>query len=408
MAHHNHRLPEFDLSQVVKLWLQCQGMADPSKNGRLTKRSLTKHLENTGGLQLDSVNVLDRAHYLTLWSRFGCYDKRQLDQWVYRDKLAFEYWGHEASLLPTAQLPLSRRRMKNFPPPHWARSSWWSQMQTSALSQRRVLKRLAEAGPLESADFRKQPRAGKTGNYDAWSSALNHEDKRSLRLLWHSGKIAVSGRRHFRKVYELAERYYPPSETASTVEFEDSWLIRGLRGNGIALESHLTHYITAPLPSAAERARIIARNIRQKKVVHVRVRGFTTPFLALPEHLDQIDDGSEPRGTMLVCPFDSLLWQRRRALDLLGFRYRIEIYTPARKREFGYYVLPILHNGRLVGRLDPGLDRESGTLEIRSIMIEPGFTDLRSLRRGLLARVEKLANFVGAERLKWPGGWKGV
>ena len=149
------------------------------------------------------------------------------------------------------------------------------------------------------------------------------------------------------------------------------------------LVEHLDNYWTAPRLKAPERKRVIARNLKKKRVVRVRVEGRKEPWLALPEHLETLRRSSEPGGTTLVCPFDSLLWQRDRAEDLLGFRYRIEIYVPRPKRRFGYYVMPILHEGRLVGRLDPS-----------SPLINPIYCDRQRLifrpsRRGFLVQSEK-------------------
>jgi uncharacterized protein YcaQ len=141
-------------------------------------------------------------------------------------------------------------------------------------------------------------------------------------------------------------------------------------------------------------------------VVEVRVEGRRESFYALPEHLDGLADLAEPVGTTLICPFDSLLWQRRRAEDLLGFRYRVEIYVPPAKREFGYYVLPILHDGRLVGRLDPKLHRDRGELEIKAVYLEPQVRRDARLERGLAGAVQSLAEFMGATSVVLPPRWK--
>ncbi len=398
--------PEFELSQVVNLWFDRQGLTNPRANTKLTKRTFRKHLEQTGALQIDPVNVVDRAHFLTLWSRFGSFDHARVDQWIYRDRIAFEYWGHEASLLPIDHLALSRQRMKQFPPRHWKESSWWPRYKTTAASKRRVLKRLSDFGPLESADFQKQKRELENQLQGGWNTSLNKEDKRSLQLLWHSGRVAICERRKFRKVYDLAERIYPETPIASISEYHDSWLLKGLAGNGIASEAHLANYFTAPNLDAGQRAKVIARNLKQKRIVQVRVKGTTTPFFALPEHLDKIRRLDKPNGTTLICPFDSLLWQKKRTEDLLGFRYRMEIYVPEPKRQFGYYVLPILHDGRMAGRLDPKFDRENNTLTINSIFLEPNFKRSKSLEKAIRQSVASLAEFLNASKIHMPKTWK--
>jgi hypothetical protein len=360
-------------------------------------------LEQTGGLQLDSVNVVDRAHYLTLWSRFGSYERGELDRWIYGERLGYEYWGHQASILPISHLPLGRRWMRQFPPRRWTKLAWWRVYQSSAASKRRVLARLRREGPLESGDFERREDE-EAAQLDAGWGALTKEDRRSLKLLWYAGRVAVSERRHFRCVYDLAERVYPEVGIASTRELEDSWLLRGLMANGVASERHLANYLTAPELSAAERRRVIARNLACGRILEVRVADLPGAYWARPEDLETAADAPEPQGTTLIGPFDSLLWQRQRAADLLDFHYRVEIYVPAPQRRFGYYVMPILHRGRLVGRLDPKLHRDRGTVEVRALSTEPGFVIDRAFRRGLEAALESLAAFLGAVRIDLPPG----
>jgi uncharacterized protein YcaQ len=392
--------------QVVRLWLHQQGHAVPRGSVTLGKRTLTDHLERTGALQLDSINVLDRAHYLTLWSRFGAFDRRRLDRWVYHDRIAYEYWGHEASLLARSHLPLGLRRMRLFPEERWTRFTWWPRYNTSPASKRRVLKRLRDEGPLESVHVTAAAPGRHAGGPPVASVFGTKEDTRSLKLLWHAGKVAIRERRHFRCVYDLAERVYPAGVGAATsAQYADSWLLAGLRGNGVASVRHLDNYLTAPSPMADERRRVLARNLQRGRVVEVRVEGRRGPWYALPEHLDQLAQLPEPEGTTLVCPFDSLLWQRKRAEDLLGFRYRVEIYVPEARREFGYYVLPILHDGRLVGRLDPKLHRDRQELEIRGMWLEDGVARDGRLERGLREALASLAEFVGARSVALPRGW---
>lgn len=391
--------------QVIRLWLWQQGLLHPRRSRPLTKKRFIEHLERVSGLQLDPINVVERAHYLTLWSRYGRYNRSALDRWVYRDRVAFEYWCHEASLLPLAHLPLARRRMMDFPPPSWKQRSWWSVYQTSGASKRRVLRRLREQGPLESSDFEQRPDAVR-GTRRGGSMPLPKEDGRSLKLLWHSGRVAVHSRRNARLVYDLAERIYPEGRVASRAEYEDSWLMRGLEGNGVVTERHLANYITGPTLSAAQRRKVLSRALKRKEIVQVRVAGLEGQFYAKAQHLDMMSTLPEPSGTTLICPFDSFLWQRRRAEELLGFRYRIEIYLPPAKREFGYYVLPIMHRGELVGRVDPKMHREDGTLEIRSVYLEHGFVRSRVFVSGLREAVQDLAAFLGAERIVAPKGWR--
>jgi uncharacterized protein len=395
-------IPSLPLDQVVRLWFSRQGFTTPRGFVPLTRQALVDHLERTGALQLDSVNVLDRAHYLTLWSRFGPYDRSEVDAWVYGEGAGYEYWGHEASILAMSHLPLGRRRMRRFPPRSWQGKAWWVHYQTSPASKRRVLRRLREEGPLESVDFERHP--GEKITLRGVMPFIK-EDKRSLKLLWHSGRVAVRARRHFRCVYDIADRVLPQGEPATAAEYEDSWLLTGLAGNGVASERHLTNYLTAPGPNREVRDRIIARNLRSGRIVEVRVEGRRDRFYALPEHLEGLADLPEPQGTTLVCPFDSLLWQRKRAEEFLDFRYRIEIYIPPAKRQYGYYVLPILHDGRLVGRLDPKVHRDKDRLEIRQVQLEDSFKPDTRFKRELGEVLDSLRTFVGADEFTLPRKW---
>lgn len=385
------------LQEAIRLWFNRQGMATPRGSHALTRETFVDLLERVGGLQLDSINVTERAHYLTLWSRFGTYDRAALDTWIYQDRVAYEYWGHEASVLPMSHLPLSRRRMRAFPPESWQNAAWWARHETPAASKRRVLKRLRSEGALESVAFTK-----------AVHKDTAKEDKRSLQILWHAGKIAVSSRRHFRRSYDLAERVYPESEVASKAAYEDSWLFVGLKGYGIASEQHLINYFTAPKLKAPERKRVIERNLKQKKIIEVGIEGRPGHYYMLPEHQALLGTLNKPTGTTLVCPFDSLLWQRVRAEEWLNFKYRIEIYVPQQKREYGYYVLPILHDGRFVGRLDPKFHRVNWTLEIKALYLEEDFSRTDRFVRELREALHDLCTFLGATDLVAPQGWSAL
>ncbi len=383
------------LDHVLRLWFHRQGLTRPLGR-KLTRAAFVQHLERAGGLQLDSVNVLDRAHYLTLWSRFGAYDKGRVDRWIHEARVAYEYWGHEACVLPLSRLPLSRRGMKLFSP----RGSWWRKRTPSPAAFRKVLGRLRAEGPLQSADFKESKNIG-----DWWGWK---EDKQALEMMWHRGQVAVSRRVHFRRIYDLAERVYPEGPTATTAEYEDGWLLAGLSGNGVATAKHLDNYFTAPRLPAARRRQVIARNLKRGRVVQVEVDRMPGEHLALPELLDGAARLRRPRGTVLICPFDSLLWQRRRAEELLGFTYRVELYVPPAKRRYGYYVMPILHDGELVGRLDPKLHRDEGRLEIKAIHLEPERKRGEALDAGLAGALDNLATFLGATKIDLPRGWRSL
>lgn len=193
-----------------------------------------------------------------------------------------------------------------------------------------------------------------------------------------------------------------PGPVGSRTEDEDRWMLDGLRGNGIAPLHHLENYMTAPHLPAATRQAVAERLIRAGRVVPVEIEGLRHPCFALPEHLDLIGRLSPPRGTRLICPFDSFLFQRKRAEELLDFRYRVEIYVPREKRVFGYYVLPILHQGQLIGRLDPKFDRRRGLLLVHAVHYESWFRPDAAFRANLQTELESLATFLGARDIRLP------
>ena len=391
--------PKFTREAATRLWLHRQGFDRPRGSTPLDAAAFVGHLERTGALQLDSVNVVDRAHYLTLWSRFGSYDRVDVDRWVYEDRLAYEYWGHEASILPISHLPLGRRRMRRFPPASWSGRAWWDRYATSTASKRRVLRRLRTEGPLESVDFQPQP-AERDEKTDSLAWRLK-EDKRSLKLLWHDGRVAVSGRRHFRCVYDMAERVYPDGPTASFTEYHDSWLLIALSGCGIAPERHLVNYFTGPELNAAERRRAIARNLRNKRIVEVEVEGLRGPCYALPEHLETIDGTCRNRpGPHSSAPSTPCCGSAGGRPNSSTSSTPSRSTSPRRGGSTGYYVLPILHDGRLVGRLDPKLHRDRGVLEVRSLHLEPGFRRSARFETALHESLEDLADFLGGSRVQ--------
>jgi len=387
-------VPRVTREQAVRLWLKRQGLHRP-RGQRFTRGALVDHLERAGALQLDSVNVVDRAHYLTLWSRFGAYDKALLDRWIYGEGLAHEFWGHVASLLPMSSLPMSRRFMRDWNPS----GQWWEDRLAGGKVTRRVLKRIRDEGPMESAQFEADPNG--SGAWWGWK-----DSKMALEWLWRRGRLAVRERRHFRRVYDLAENVYPEGPTATRRAYEERWALDGLSGNGVAPLTHLHNYMTAPHPKVATRREVMARLLRRGEVVQVELPGFKDPWYACPEMLEGIGKLPKPRGTHLICPFDSLLWQRRRAEELLDYHYRVEIYVPRPKRVFGYYVLPILHDGRFVGRLDPKFDRQAGVLRIHNIYVEEGVDPKGPFRAGLGEALRDLASFLGAGDLELPRGWR--
>ena len=400
---------------VAALFLERQHLDRPRAR-RLTTASLARFVEDAGGLQLDTINVVDRAHYLTLWSRFGPYDRAALDRMVYRRRTLFEYWAHAACLVPASHGPAWRRVMLEYAtrPRHGAWQRW---VKKNRAVIAHVLEQIRARGPLSNADF-EHDRRGRRAGWWEWKPQTH-----ALHYLWMSGQIAVHSRAHFQKRYDLAERVLPELFAAEPPEAEAfrRWHVRrSLRAMGAATESDLRMYLTFPGITIAERRRTLEAMVRDGEVVEVALddgRGSRAErWLALSDDLPALAGAARrraaSRGTALLSPFDSLLWYRERVRRLFGYDYKIEVYVPAPRRRHGYYSLPILHDGHLIGRLDPKTWREQRRLEVRASHFEPWFAsgspppaaawgrvDRDAALCGLSEALVSLGTFVGADHV---------
>lgn len=401
--------PAFSRRAVAALFLARQHLARP-RTRRLDARSLVGFVEDVGGLQLDTINVVERGHHLTLWSRFGPYDRGALERIVFRRRLLFEYWAHAACLVPASHYPAWRRAMLDYS----RRSRAWGRwLQKNRRLLRSVEDAIAASGPLGSGDFehRRPPGSGR-GWWD-WKPAAH-----ALDYLWMSGRTIVHSRPHFRKRFDLAERLMPEAvarEPLSRDAFHRWHLRQSLRAMGAASEADLRMYLSFPRMAAADRHRALRAALDVGEVVEVAVEAERTPWLALAEDLPALTTADRKRrpsaGTTLLSPFDSFLWHRERVRRLFSYDYKLEVYTPGAARRHGYYSMPILHEGRLVGRLDPKVHRADGRLEVRAVHFEPWFAKGQAapLAWGALNRdaaisgvgeaLRSLAVFVGAEEV---------
>ncbi len=398
--------PAFPLRAVTALFLERQHLVRP-RASRLTPLRLGRFVEDVGGLQMDSINVLDRAHYLTVWSRFGPYERARLDRLVYRRRLLFEYWAHAACLVPTSTLPWWRRAMLEYRGRHTGWSDW---LHRNAKVMSRVREAVQANGPMGNADF-DGPRSGGRGGWWDWKPVQH-----ALHHLWMTGTLTVHSRRHFQKRFDLLERALPAArgcEPVSPAEFQRWHLERSLHGMGAATEADLGAYLTFPRFQSGARRGALRSMLDRGEVTEVEVVGAPARWLALTRDLEALARAGRrrapSRGTTLLAPFDSLLWYRDRAARLFGFDYRIEVYTPGPKRVHGYYTLPILHDGHLIGRVDAKTHRAEHRLEVRHVHLEPWFArgltpptgwgrvDQDAALAGLAEAMRSLAVFVGAD-----------
>jgi hypothetical protein len=382
---------DLSLAEARRITLAAQGFADPSPRGVPDVRALRRVVGRVGLLQIDSVNVLVRSHYLPLFSRLGAYPATLLDRAAYgRRRELFEYWGHEASLLPVATQPLLRWRMAR------AASDAWGQMRRVRAEKPgfvdEVRQLVAERGPVGAGDIA-MPRAVRAGPWWDWD-----ETKTALEWLFYSGEITTATRRGFERVYDLTSRVLPAEVLAAPTP-EPAEAQRGLvriaaSALGVATERDLRDYFRL---SPADGRAAVAALVESGELQAARVEGWRQPAYLDPA-------ARVPRwvrAAALLSPFDSLVWERSRAERLWDFRYRLEIYTPSHRRVHGYYVLPFLLGEHLVARVDLKADRRAGLLRVQAAHAEPGAPP--ETAEVLAAQLTAMASWLGLENVRVAG-----
>ncbi|HWT22187.1 MAG TPA: winged helix-turn-helix domain-containing protein [Solirubrobacteraceae bacterium] len=385
-AARRHPPERLSAAQARRVALAAQGFADPPPRGAPDGRTLRRVLDRVALFQIDSVNVLQRAHYLPLFSRAGPYDTALLDRAAHAaPRRLFEYWGHEASLLPVALQPLLRWRMQRAADEAWGGMRRIHRDRPELVAE--VLEEVRARGPVAASDVLEHERPERTGPWWDWSDV-----KRAFEWLFWSGQITSARRRGFERLYDLPERVLPRAVIATpTPPAEDAQreLVRiAARSLGVAAERDLRDYFR--LPAGAAKARV-AELVEAGELVPVEVEGWRTAAYVHP-------DARVPRrvgACALVGPFDSLVWERARTERLFGFRYRIEIYVPAPRRVHGYYVLPFLLGDRLVARVDLKADRQAGVLRVQAAHAEPDAP--AETAEALLGELDAMARWLGLE-----------
>jgi hypothetical protein len=353
------RLPAAAARRIA---LAAQGFAGPRPDGAVGTRQLRRLAERLAVIQIDSVNVLSRAHYLPAFSRLGNYPRAALDDLTARRHAVFEYWAHEASFLPVRLQPHLRWRMAAAEQHAWGNMVRLQRERPDLVAE--VLDRVRAAGPLKASDLaeRKPDRPGAMWNW--------HDGKIALEWLFFAGAITATHRTTgFEKVYDLTERVLPAAVLQiPTPDPDDAVreLVRtAARALGVATERDLRDYFRLR-PQAARAA--IAELADAGELRPVEVTGWGGPAWLDPAARRP----RRVRAQALLSPFDSLVWERPRVERIFGFRYRLEIYTPAAKRVHGYYVLPFLLGDELVARVDLKADRQAGVLRVQAAYAEVG------------------------------------
>jgi uncharacterized protein YcaQ len=371
--------------QARRVALAAQGFMRPRPTTPVNARGLRRMLEHTQLVQIDSVNVLQRAHYLPGWSRLGAYPTGTLDAMAYRRRELFEYWGHEASLMPMDLHPLMRWRMRRAEEKHetWGRMAKLAQERPDYVDHIHDIVR--DRGPVTAGELAAEEKRGTEHWGWNWTDA-----KVAIEFLFWAGRVATVERRNFERVYDIPERVIPADVLALPTPSEEDahreLLVRAARSCGVGTVSDLADYFRIRNPLARPR---IDELVEDGRLIEVEVHGWRHPGYALP---DLVVPRKSAHRALLV-PFDPLIWERDRTERLFGFRYRIEIYVPAPKRVHGYYVLPFLLGDALVARVDLKSDRRAQVLRVQGAFAELGAPPETATE--LAAELRELAEWLG-------------
>ncbi|MFN8590658.1 MAG: crosslink repair DNA glycosylase YcaQ family protein [Thermomicrobiales bacterium] len=372
--------------------------ADPATQ----QQRLIETVRALGCVQLDTISVVSRSHETVLWSRIGAYDPAVLASLHYPGGLVTEYWAHAAAIIPVESFPYFRDAMDDYRA-KYGQHAW---VRENAIVIDDVLTRLRDNGPLASRHFERPdgPRP------EAWTWYGGKPARQALDHLWSSGDIMVLRRESgFQRVYDITERVIP----AEALEWRPSpeerrryFSTRALRALGVSTSRWVADYFRTwaqPHSPARISQQALAELETDGLAIPVQIEGITEPTwmdaALLPRLADLRAGRGKPTLTTFLSPFDNLIWHRGRMADLWNVHYRIEVYTPAHKRQFGYYTMPILHRGRLVGRIDPSLDRKARLLTIRGIFLEQGERPTESLASSVAAALRDFARFLEAEEI---------
>ena len=382
----------FSLKQARRMALAAQGFSGRQAPVLIKAAHINRVIERLGVLQIDSVNALVRSHYLPLFSRLGGYSPLMLEQAAWsqgRRRSLFEYWGHEASLLPMALYPLMRWRMERAQQGRGIYSQMARFGRERQATIQRVLQTVEQQGALGAGSL--STREERAGPWWDWS-----DEKHALEWLFAAGLVTVAGRRGFERLYDLPERVIPADILQQTLlteaEAQRGLLLHSVTALGVGTEKDLRDYFRLdPVDSRSRLAELVEGGQLQV----CQVQGWKQAAYCLSEP-------KVPRkvsSSALLSPFDSLVWERSRTERLFDFRYRLEIYTPQHKRVYGYYVLPFLHNERIAARIDLRAERANGRLAVHGVHEEePGLDD--EGMQALALNLRQMADWLGLEQVQ--------
>jgi len=375
--------------QARRVAVAAQSLAEPKPSGPITRAHLRRLIGRIQVLQLDSVSVAVRAHYAPVFSRLGPYDRDVLDKaaWGHSarsPRLLVEYWAHEAALMAVEDWPLLRWRMREYVHGRWGTEI----VKKNARLAEDIVAAVAQLGPSTTGQIEAHLESEPRGRKGPWWD--RSETKWVAEALFASGVLTTAHRVGFARHYDLTERVLPPHVLAREVDDAEALrelTLRAATALGVGTEADIRDYFRL---RPAEVRPALAELVAAGEVERVEVAGWPAPaYLRTRQTVPRSE-----RGTALLCPFDPLIFFRPRVQRLFGFEYRIEIYTPAPKRKFGYYVWPFLLDGQLVGRVDLKADRAAGALNVVGAFAEPG-QDAARVASALAGELRRMAGWLG-------------
>ena len=383
----------FSLTTARALLLAAQGLDSPP--GRpATKDDVLESVRRMGVLQIDSIAVVARSPYLVLWSRLGSYEPRWLDELLAEGAL-FEYWSHAACLIPIEDYGLYRRLMLE----DREKTRAWFSAHPEEIG--RVLGHVREVGEVRSAEFARTE--GRAGGWWEWKP-----EKRALEHLFAAGELMISRRDpNFHRVYDLRERVlgralpgWKDALAPSYGEVRRTLALKAVRALGVAVARWVPDYFRTPKKGIADLLEGLAH---EGALLRARIEDWGEPAYVHPDNAElakaAVSGGLRPSPTTLLSPFDPVVWDRARTSELFGFEYKIEVYTPAARRRYGYYSLPILHRGALVGRLDAKAHRKQGLFEVKALHLEPDVPVTGDLTSSLAGALRGCAAWHGTPEI---------
>ncbi|KAA3519834.1 winged helix-turn-helix domain-containing protein [Agrobacterium vitis] len=383
-----------------RIFLERQGLSRPPGRA-LSRQGLLALITDLGFVQVDSIGTVERAHHQILFSRHQTYRREDLTALLEQDRLLFEHWTHDASILPSAFFPYWKHRFRREESLILERWRTWREPGFEAAFEE-TYRRITEGGPALSRHMKEGDH--KSGGWWNW-----HPSKTALEFLWRTGKLSISGRENFQKIYDLTERCFLDEHLQAEVTHDAfiDWACReALIRLGFATSGEIAAFWNLVSPQEAKLWLETHRAELEEIEIAPADGGKPRPSLALADRLPTLLAAPEPPARIRVLsPFDPLIRDRARTERLFGFFYRIEVFVPEPKRQYGYYVFPLLENDRLIGRIDMKANRKAGTLDVKRLWLEPGIRPSTGRLEKLDQELNRLARFTGVEAVVYGDGW---